>query len=302
MSHPRVAVLLPVYNRAWCVADTLNSLRSQTFPGFVVIAVDDASTDRSYALLKQAAVDDPQRWCVFRNERNLGMTANWNACLRLQRELFPNVDYIVKVDSDDALDPAVLATGQDVLDADQEAVICHFRTRLVTPQGIRDETDCPLTRKLAQLGWPRGASHRMDSPTALRLLIRYDNFIASTGTLIRRTALEALRHPWWDEAFCWAADYEMWTRLLTRGAIRYVGQVSVWYRQSHEGITARVPVQVRRQEVCRIAVRAFWRSYKHMGAWAAARLLPVVALRAWYAWALMPFMSKRPRRAAGAPV
>src|ERR1039458_9328563 len=117
MAEPRVAILLPVYNRAWCLSETIDALNAQSFRDFVVIAVDDCSPDTSYDLLQGVSQADSGRWQVSRNKVNLGVYANGNRCLQLQREFFPNVAYVVKVDSDDVLDPDLIATGVAALGA-----------------------------------------------------------------------------------------------------------------------------------------------------------------------------------------
>lgn len=42
---PKVSVIIPVYNRAWCVAEAVGSVLDQDFSDFELIVVDDGSTD-----------------------------------------------------------------------------------------------------------------------------------------------------------------------------------------------------------------------------------------------------------------
>ena len=48
-----LAVLLPFYNSAPTLAETLDSILAQTFNDFVLIVVDDGSTDNSCEIVRQ---------------------------------------------------------------------------------------------------------------------------------------------------------------------------------------------------------------------------------------------------------
>ena len=51
-NQPRVSVLLPVYNAASYLDETLESIAVQSMDCFEVVAVDDGSTDGSPEILK----------------------------------------------------------------------------------------------------------------------------------------------------------------------------------------------------------------------------------------------------------
>ncbi len=278
---PRVAVLLPTYNRAWCLPETLESLKKQTFRDFVVIAVDDASTDSSYELLANAMRRDPSHWRVFRNPSNRGMVNNWIRCLELQREVAPAAEYLLKLDSDDLLDENLLEVGVKELDADHEAVICHFRTWILGPEERRDAASGAVGLKLASRGWCLSQDHRMPAGTALWLFIRYDNFVASSGALFRCSALQRLPLSTWDDRVVWASDYELWTRLAALGSLRYVADTAVYYRCSPDATTSALSLRKRGAEASCIAVCAFRRNWRQLGLASAAALLPAVLIKWW---------------------
>jgi glycosyltransferase involved in cell wall biosynthesis len=48
----RFSVVIPVYNRAKFLRQAIDSVLSQTFTDYEVIAVDDGSTDESLEILK----------------------------------------------------------------------------------------------------------------------------------------------------------------------------------------------------------------------------------------------------------
>lgn len=92
-------IVVPVYNVAEYVVDCLDTIFAQTGAEFEVIAVDDASTDGSAALLAQYARRE-SRLSVITLEHNLGLGPARNA--GMQRAGAP---YLLFVDSDDRLPP-----------------------------------------------------------------------------------------------------------------------------------------------------------------------------------------------------
>lgn len=96
-----VSVIVPVYNTAPYLRRCLDSLTAQTLNDIEILAVDDASTDGSAAILREYAEQD-SRIRVVTHARNLG--------LHLAR--MTGVDaasgaYVGYVDSDDYVAPAM---------------------------------------------------------------------------------------------------------------------------------------------------------------------------------------------------
>jgi glycosyltransferase involved in cell wall biosynthesis len=94
VNHPLVSVLIPCYNAASFIGETLECVLRQSWPNLEVIVVDDGSTDRSAEAVEQLG---SERVRLIRQE-NRGQTAALNACLRLARG-----DFIQYLDADDLL-------------------------------------------------------------------------------------------------------------------------------------------------------------------------------------------------------
>ncbi|MEO1275280.1 MAG: glycosyltransferase family 2 protein, partial [Pseudomonadota bacterium] len=60
MPTPAISVVMPCYNAAGTLQETLTSLQAQTLENWELIAVDDGSTDRTGDLLVGAADDEPR--------------------------------------------------------------------------------------------------------------------------------------------------------------------------------------------------------------------------------------------------
>jgi glycosyltransferase involved in cell wall biosynthesis len=95
---PAISVIIPVFNRGYCLADTLRSVCAQTFTDFEVVVVDDGSTDDSAAVARSFG----ERVRVL-TQKNSGVSAARNAGLRAARGRF-----IAFQDSDDLWHPRKL--------------------------------------------------------------------------------------------------------------------------------------------------------------------------------------------------
>lgn len=95
METPAVSVLIPVYNGLPYLTETLDSLLSQTFQDFEIIAVDDGSTDGSAEVLASYASRD-RRVVVVTNEENIGLPRTLNRGLEQCRATL-----VARADADD---------------------------------------------------------------------------------------------------------------------------------------------------------------------------------------------------------
>src|SRR2546423_14323182 len=77
-----ISICVPTYNGARYLKPCLDSALAQTFADFELLVVDDGSTDSTPDLARQYVGGDP-RISIRRNERNLGLVANWNRCVDL---------------------------------------------------------------------------------------------------------------------------------------------------------------------------------------------------------------------------
>ena len=107
--HPRISVVVPVYNRAELVQRALRSVFAQTFADFELIVVDDGSADDMEKALEQFS--DP-RLRLLRHERNRGTAAARNTGIREARGA-----YVAFLDSDDEWLPEMLERQHAPLEA-----------------------------------------------------------------------------------------------------------------------------------------------------------------------------------------
>ena len=99
---PLVSVVLPVYNAARYLRLAVNSILTQTWRDFELIAVDDGSTDSSKAILESFAAQDPRVIVISRP--NTGIVGALNDGIARARG-----EFIARMDGDDEAAPTRLA-------------------------------------------------------------------------------------------------------------------------------------------------------------------------------------------------
>ncbi len=137
---PRLSIGLPVYNGEEFLAESLDSLLSQTFDDFELIIADNASTDGTEALCRRYAKQD-SRVRYLRLPQNVGCAPNHNLVFAESRgELF-------KWASDDDLYARdLLQRCVDALDENPAAVLAHSWTVMIDPAGdVTQAVRYPLT-------------------------------------------------------------------------------------------------------------------------------------------------------------
>lgn len=94
----KVSIIMPVYNAASTLQDSLDSIAAQSFRDFEAVFVDDCSTDGSLSLLETFAAESGISCRIIRQERNAGAAAARNCGLEAATG-----EYIAWADADDRL-------------------------------------------------------------------------------------------------------------------------------------------------------------------------------------------------------
>jgi glycosyltransferase involved in cell wall biosynthesis len=98
MPEPLVSVIIPTYNRAYCICRTIDSVLAQTYRAIEVVIVDDGSTDATADVIRAHYGQDPRIRYHYR--RNGGVSAARNTGMSVARG-----EYIALLDSDDLWEP-----------------------------------------------------------------------------------------------------------------------------------------------------------------------------------------------------
>lgn len=100
------SVIMPVYNRAFCIFNAVNSLLMQSFQNFELIIVDDGSTDNTQDLLRRQYGHELESGkIIYKYIAHAGVCKARNEALKLAGN-----DWIAYLDSDNILLPDFLDT------------------------------------------------------------------------------------------------------------------------------------------------------------------------------------------------
>lgn len=209
----RCAILIAIHNNAPTLERTLESLRSQTFQDFRIIAIDDASSDATATILKkwQSKLGE-DRFTLVTNPTNLGLTRSLNLGLEHINEL-----YTARIDADDWWYPTKLAKQVDFLDTHTDYGIVGTWYENHGRHGIK------------QITLP-------ETDSAIRASIFKHNPFAHSAIVFRTEVIRqsGLYNPNWR----YGQDYELWLRLLPSTKMANIPEF-LCYRTADDTLTAR---------------------------------------------------------------
>jgi glycosyltransferase involved in cell wall biosynthesis len=229
MTTPRVSVLVPTWNGAAHLAETLRSALDQTWGDFELLVVDDASADSTLEIARSAT--DP-RVRVLPHDRRLGIPGNWNRALGAARA--PLVKYLFQ---DDLLFPHALERLVSALDAVPEATVAFGRREIRHEGG----GDLPLqgdvyTRALgafyAGLDGPLDGRSLVRAALAAGRDLTFNVVGEPSFALYRRDAMA--RAGGFDRHYRQLVDWDLSLRLARAGPLVFVDDVLGVFRV-HEG-------------------------------------------------------------------
>jgi len=213
----RASVVIPTYNRAQYLHDTVESVLSQEFGDHEVIVVDDCSSDDTQSVA--ASFDDP-RVRYIRHETNRGGGAARNTGIQAA-----NGDYVAFLDDDDSWHSEKLARQVACLDERSEewvAVYCDYTVHSDrwTPIDLLPDIVVEFLAQREREPPPEGGSELIP-----KVLTRRFPLGGASTLMIRTDVAQTLDG--FDESFPRHQDWEFLIRILKRGKIAYVDDVLV---------------------------------------------------------------------------
>lgn len=126
-TSPRLTVITPTYNRAEFLAETIESVLSQSFREFVFIILDDGSEDNSSEIVERYSSDGRIR---FIRQHNVGEVRTVNRGLAMVE-----TEYFTVVNSDDPLLPDSFKRLIEELDSQPDRLMAYPDWLMTGPDG-----------------------------------------------------------------------------------------------------------------------------------------------------------------------
>jgi glycosyltransferase involved in cell wall biosynthesis len=215
MQQPLVTVGVASYNNEPFLRETLESIRNQTYKNFELIIVDDASTDKSVALIEAWQAEFPEvNSRLIHHAQNAGICPTFNEIVRNA-----NGEFICIIGSDDVYLPDKLAVHVALLQqAPPEVGVITSPIEFINAQG--DIIPKPDDFAIA---------HSED----VYLTLLRSCIIAAMSVLVRRACYDKVGL--YDESLPFE-DWDMWLRIAREYRFLYSPKVSALYRRHGNSI------------------------------------------------------------------
>ncbi len=202
---PRISVIIPTYNRAALLCETLDSVFAQTFHDYEIIVVDDGSTDDTHARLGAL-----EQRIIYRRIDNSGQGAARNVGLDLARG-----EQIAFLDSDELWRPQFLERMSDTLDENLNAGFAYCDYATFDERGEGKSAHLTPTQKI------RG--------NVFAQLLEED-FLCTGGLMFRRECFD--RAGKFDPRLPPVEDWDLWLRIAHEYEAAYVDASLLRVRQN----------------------------------------------------------------------
>lgn len=186
---PKVSVVIPAYNQASYLSETIESVLGQTFQDYEVVVVDDESTDETPTVAQRYE----QIHYVY--QKNQGLAGARNTGIKAAKG-----DFVALLDSDDVWEPTYLEKMMRLADLNPKVTVYYCGVSYITQDS-----------KLL----PQAMGGLYPSPDDIyRNMLRTNALVPSTILMQRKAVMEV---GLFDVAFRRLQDWELWIRLLRKG-------------------------------------------------------------------------------------
>ena len=186
-----VTVIIPTYNRANYLVQSLESVLAQTYGNLEVIVVNDGSTDETKATLEPYR----NRMSYF-EKTNGGKSSALNLGLK-----HISGEYVWIFDDDDIAHPELVKSHMAIFDSQPEVGFVYSGYAFFEGEdanNVIETVEAPALPEGEMVG-----------------SLLTGNFISGVSVLVRKGCYD--RVGWYDERLIRAQDYDMWIRLARAG-------------------------------------------------------------------------------------
>ena len=204
-ARPTVSVMIPYFNCKEYIAETVESVRQQSYPDIEIIIVDDGSAQEHADYLKNFLADKPD--IHYAVQANLGVAAARNHAARLAKG-----KYFLFLDSDDLILPDYIEKCVAILEAEPKCKLVYPKVEFFDAQN--------------------GLWH-LPPYDGLRSLLTGNRFPSSVSM---HRAADFAAAGGFDENLTTHEDWDLWIRLLSSGGeARCIPEVLFRYRKRSDG-------------------------------------------------------------------
>lgn len=213
----RVSVVIPAYNAAKFLKETVDSILNQTVLPSEIIIVDDQSSDETYFLALKIAESATIPIRVQCQTQNNGASAARNKGIEVIKS-----DWVLFMDADDIAEPELI---------EQECRrVCELQEEWETPLVLVHSAYRQVTHDGTSLGIHKWK--QVQPEEILGYEIVRNQIITTSGVLVNKAAFNAAGG--FDTNLNYSEDWDLWLRLAHIGGFGYVDKPLVGVRR-HAG-------------------------------------------------------------------
>ncbi len=217
--QPIVSVVIPAYNNENTIEATIRSVMEQSYKNLEIVVIDDNSKDKTLHILETLQKQD-ERIKIFHNDTNLGMTGNWNRCLKEAEG-----EFVKLVCADDLLDKEQIAKETEAMLLNPSVNLVESDTRLIDIYGKKTG---------AFKRYPKAGV--VDGKKVAKTSLIWNNFFgAPVNNLIRKSILTETGY--FDEKFTYILDFDMWIKIACTGDVYIIHELLNSFRIRNDSNT-----------------------------------------------------------------
>jgi glycosyltransferase involved in cell wall biosynthesis len=203
-SLPKVSVIVPTYNRASWLEETLRSVVSQTFKDFELIVIDDGSIDNTSQIMQ--SFPDAQ---YFNMEKNSGVSRARNLGLDHAKG-----EFICFLDSDDLWDERKLEVQLHWMENNIDSQVC-YTNEIWIRNGVRVN---PMNK------------HRKYTGDIFRYCLALC-IVSPSSVMLRKELFDKVGN--FDESLPACEDYDLWLRIAVKNTFHFIEEPLIIKRGGH---------------------------------------------------------------------
>lgn len=228
INTPKVSVCVPVFNGAATIAETLTSLKAQSFEDLEIVIVDNASTDGTPAIVA-SFLDCNTR--LVRNPVTVSMERNVEVAISEARG-----EFIAVYHADDLYHSDIVARQVAYLDLHPAASAVFSCGERINSAG--DSCGAyPAPKEVFEVG---GETREYDFDKIFKFILREYNFLICPSAMVRAKLYKNPPRPWSDTTFNSSADLGVWLGLLENSPIGILPDKLIRVRQSVNQYSSKV--------------------------------------------------------------
>lgn len=202
---PTISVILPVYNAASYLQDSIDSILCQTYGDFELIIINDGSRDASGEIIR--SYSDSR--IVYLEQSNRGLAATLNRGIE-----FSSGRYVARQDADDIAMPERFARQISFLESHKEYALVGTWAEIWSDRQ------------------PSGRVHRhpRENPR-IQFHLLFDNPFVHSSVVVRGDILKSEGGYTADASRQPPEDYELWSRLARKYPVANLPEILQIYRE-----------------------------------------------------------------------